>query len=99
MAYFAEIDEAGIVQQVIAVNDNESPDPSPDNEARGQAFIRDVLKLSGVWKQTSYNKNFRKRYAGIGFFYDSERDEFVPPDWQLVDNEWTAPPDPAIDSG
>jgi hypothetical protein len=36
--------------------------------------------LEGVWKLTSYNGNFRNLYAGIGFSYDAELDEFVAPE-------------------
>jgi hypothetical protein len=30
-----------------------------------------------IWKQTSYNSNFRVRYAGVGSLYDEELDEFI----------------------
>tara|TARA_R110002124_G_scaffold175013_1_gene342806 strand:- start:152 stop:361 length:210 start_codon:yes stop_codon:yes gene_type:complete len=30
----------------------------------------------GTWVQTSYNGNFRKNYAGIGYTYDETRDAF-----------------------
>jgi hypothetical protein len=36
--------------------------------------------LEGVWKLTSYNHNFRGRYAGIGDKYDAALDEFVAPE-------------------
>jgi len=78
MAHFARIDN-NIVQQVIVISDNDAPDPAPDNEAQGQAFIANVLGLAGTWKQTSYNGNFRGTYAGIGYTYDPAIDEFVPP--------------------
>ena len=50
-----------------------------------------------LWLQTSYNGNFRKNYAGIGFTYDKTKDAFIPPkpfpSWTLVDAtcQWTAP--------
>ena len=31
----------------------------------------------GIWKQTSYNNNFRKMYAGIGMIYDPVKDKFL----------------------
>lgn len=31
------------------------------------------------WKQTSYNNNIRKNYAGIGYTYDPSRDAFISP--------------------
>lgn len=79
MAHFARIDNNNVVRQVIVISDNDCPDPAPDNEAQGQAFIADVLGLAGTWKQTSYNGNFRGVYAGIGYTYDPAIDEFVPP--------------------
>jgi hypothetical protein len=79
MAHFAQLNDQNIVQQVIVISDDAAPDPAPNNEQQGQAFIADVLGLAGDWKQTSYNGNFRGRYAGIGFTYDPDADEFVPP--------------------
>jgi len=78
MAHFAHI-ENNVVQQVIVISDNVCPDPAPDNESAGQAFIADVLGLSGTWLQTSYNGNFRGAYAGVGFIYNPDLDEFAEP--------------------
>lgn len=94
MGYFAQINEDGIVQQVISVNNTvlgESTLAFPDTEGAGRAYIANTLGLSGEWRQTSYNGSFRKRYAGVDYFYDTERDEFVPPGWELVEGEWVAP--------
>jgi hypothetical protein len=78
MAHFARISK-NVVREVIVISDDVAPDPAPDNEAAGQAYIADVLGLAGEWKQTSYNGNFRGVYAGIGYAYDPDLDEFVPP--------------------
>jgi hypothetical protein len=78
MAHFARINN-NIVREVIVISDTDCPDPAPDNEAAGQAFIANVLGLAGEWKQTSYNGNFRGVYAGIGYTYDPDLDEFVAP--------------------
>ena len=49
------------------------------------------------WKQTSYNANFRKNYAGIGDTYDAVRDAFIAPkpydSWVLNEStcRWQAP--------
>lgn len=101
MAYFAEIDENGIVLRVISISDADAPDPAPENsEPRGQKFIHDVLRLSGQWKQTSYNKNFRKNFAAIGGKYDHDADVFISPkpyeSWILDENyDWQPPiPEP-----
>ena len=98
MAYFAKI-ESGIVTQVISVSNEVCGEPSlvfPDTCAAGRAFIANTLKLEGTWKQTSYNNNIRKQYAGIGFSYDELKDEFVAPQpfpsWSLdSNNDWQAP--------
>jgi hypothetical protein len=78
MAHFAQIED-GIVQQVIVVSNDDAPDPFPESEALGQAFIAS-LGLGGEWRQTSYHGTFRGCYAGIGYTYDPELDEFIPPE-------------------
>ena len=80
MAHFAQLDDNNVVQQVIVINNAVVGEPEksfPDTEAPGQAFIADTLQLPGAWKQTSYNGSFRGRYAGIGYTYNAELDEFV----------------------
>jgi hypothetical protein len=89
MAHFAHLSDQNIVTQVIVLSNEVAP-----TEAAGQEFISN-LRLSGVWKQTSYNtyrdengtpqhRNsgtpFRGQYAGIGDRYDAELDEFVTPE-------------------
>lgn len=97
MSHFARVNTDGIVEQVIVIGNNVLGEPFityPDTEAKGQSFIADDLGLSGEWRQTSYNGSFRKRYAGIGYYFDNERDEFVPPGYELVDGEWVEPTEP-----
>ena len=78
MAHFARI-ENGIVREVNVINNAVLGDTDfPESEPIGQAFIAS-LGLAGEWKQTSYNANFRGKYAGIGDRYDAELDEFVTP--------------------
>lgn len=31
----------------------------------------------GIWKQASYNGNFRKNYSGVDVSYDQERNAFI----------------------
>ena len=87
MAHFAELDENNIVLQVL-VTDNDFP-----NE--GYDWL--VETFGGTWVQTSYNANFRKNFAGIGYTYDSELDAFIAPQpfesWQLDEETcwWEAP--------
>jgi len=78
MAHFARV-ENGIVREVIVVgNDDCGGGEHPAAEPIGQAFIASI-GLTGEWKQTSYNGNFRGVYAGQGFTFDSDADEFVAP--------------------
>jgi hypothetical protein len=82
MAHFAQLDESNVVVRVIVVSNDVCGEPSlnfPDTCAAGRAFIANTLKFDGVWKQTSSNSNFRGTYAGIGYTYDAELDEFVSP--------------------
>jgi len=101
MAHFAHI-ENGIVQQVIVISNDNAPDPYPNSEATGQAFIAS-LGLQGEWKQTSYNNSFRAHYAGIGYTYDEINDVFYPPQpfpsWHLDDTWNWQPPVPYPDDG
>ena len=79
MAHFAQVNENNTVTQVIVVANSDCGDLEfPASEAVGQAFIASLC-LTGTWKQTSYNNNFRGKYAGIGMIYDAELDEFVTP--------------------
>tara|TARA_R110000823_G_scaffold315402_1_gene447365 strand:+ start:2142 stop:2396 length:255 start_codon:yes stop_codon:yes gene_type:complete len=65
MAHFAQI-KNGIVEQVIVINNQTLGNLDfPESEKVGQEFIAS-LGLIGTWKQTSYNGNFREKYAGIG---------------------------------
>lgn len=85
MAHIARVDESGVVREVHVLSNNDLPndgDFSPETEAAAQAFQSALgLDVAGsVWRLTSYNGNFRGRYAGIGYTYDSELDEFLAPE-------------------
>ena len=93
MAHFAQITD-GIVTNVIVVHNNELLVNGVENEQKGKDFCHNLL--GGDWLQTSYNNNIRKQYAGIGFAYDSVKDQFVAPkpflSWSLdANNDWQAP--------
>jgi hypothetical protein len=78
VAHFARVED-GIVREVIVVgNDDCGGGEYPASEPIGQAFIASI-GLSGEWRQTSYNGNFRGVYAGIGYTFDADADEFVAP--------------------
>lgn len=96
MAHFAQIDENSIVTQVIVIDNSELLDDSgTEQEMLGRQFCSKLL--GGNWVQTSYNANFRKHFAGVGFRYDPVKDAFIPPkpyaSW-LLDEEnykWVSP--------
>ena len=78
MAHFAKI-ENNIVVEVLTVNNTDCGGGDyPDSEPIGQEFIAS-LGIAGEWLQTSYHANFRANYAGIGYTYDADLDEFVSP--------------------
>jgi len=83
VSHFAKIDNNNIVTDVIVAE---------------QDFINSgVVGDSFLWIQTSYNKNFRKNFAGIGYTYDKTRDAFIPPQpypsWTLDEDTclWECP--------
>jgi hypothetical protein len=98
MGNFAKLDDQSVVIDVIVVN-NETLDnlPFPDSESVGVAFLTDWSGGYTNWKQTSYNANFRRNYAGVGFTYDAVLDAFIVPkpfsSWLLNTTtcQWEAP--------
>lgn len=95
MAHFAKLDENNVVLQVNVVA-NAALDPN-DEEGSGIAFLTEWSGGYSNWKQTSYNGNFRKNFAGIGSIYDEARDAFIAPQpfpsWTLDEEtcQWKAP--------
>lgn len=78
MAHFAELDSNNVVLRVIVVDNKDTADAyGVEKEYIGAAFCERIL--GGTWKQTSYNGNFRGKYAGIGDKYDATNNVFVSP--------------------
>ena len=98
MAHFAQLSPDFSVLDVVVVN-NATVDnlPFPESEPIGVAFCQSLFGSTTVWKQTSYNANFRKNYAGIGYNYDPILDAFIRPkpfpSWLLNTDtcQWEAP--------
>jgi hypothetical protein len=97
MAHFAKIGLNSKVIEVVSVHNNELLDANGvEQEVNGINFL---TQLTGypLWKQTSYNGNIRKNYAGIGMTYDEDRDAFIPKkpfnSWILNEDtcRWNAP--------
>jgi len=119
MAHFAELesktDPTGftsdthlVVKRVVVVaNDIEANGGTlEDNDMHvdGETWCVNFFG-GGTWKQTSYNNNFRKQYAGIGYRYDASKNKFLSPQpyasWSLnSSDDWQAPITyPSIESG
>lgn len=80
MAHFAELNSDNIVLRVLAVaNDMIKDDQGNEQEQIGVDFLKSLFGSDSIWKQTSYNGNFRKNYAGIGDTYDLARNAFIAP--------------------
>jgi hypothetical protein len=83
MSHFAKINGSNIVTEVIVAEQD-----FINSGAVGDSFL---------WVQTSYNGNFRKNFAGIGYTYDKTKDAFIAPkpfpSWVLVEAtcQWAAP--------
>jgi hypothetical protein len=98
MAYFAKLGKGNIVENVISINNSVITDANGvEQEQLGVDFINKLYNTRDVWKQTSYNNNFRKNFAGIGYQYDQTRNAFIPPkpfnSWVLNESTclWEAP--------
>ena len=74
MAHFAKLGIGNIVETVIVVSNDIAI-----TEQAGIDFINKLYNTRDVWKQTSYNNNIRKNFAGIGDYYDQQRNAFIAP--------------------
>ena len=92
MAHFAKLKVGNIVEKVAVVSNDIAT-----TEQAGVDFLNNLYKSRDVWKQTSYNNNIRKNFAGIGYTYDENRDAFIAPkpfdSWILNEDtcRWEAP--------
>ena len=92
MAHFAKLGVGNIVNRVEVVSNDIAI-----NEQAGIDFLNNLYGTRDIWKQTSYNGNMRKNFAGIGYTYDESRDAFISPQpypsWILDEDTciWKAP--------
>lgn len=79
MAHFAKMED-NIVREVIVI-DNEVLENKefPESEPLGIAFCKSLYGANTEWLQTSYNGNFRGKYAANEDSYDVTTDTFVSP--------------------
>jgi len=102
LAYFAELNGDNIVTRIVIVDDKILVNKDGvEDENLGiqhcQFYFRASKSQLTKWKQTSYNGNIRKRYAGKGMTFDADRDAFIVPkpypSWILNEETcaWEAP--------
>jgi hypothetical protein len=94
MAHFVKLNDENIVISCVVINNNAID--ADNEEASGIVFLNTLYGIEENWKQTSYNSNIRKQYAGIGYTYDPVADVFIAPQpypsWLLDENfDWQAP--------
>ena len=94
MAHAARIDSNGVVREVLVVDDDKFKDANGKTiQGKVGTFPQDELLMEYMeslglhdpasgeeWRFTSYNGNFRGVYAGQGFTYDRQVDQFTPPE-------------------
>ena len=74
MAHFAKLGVGNIILKVEVVSNDIAT-----TEQAGVDFLNTLYNTRDVWKQTSYNNNIRKNFAGIDYQYDQQRDAFIAP--------------------
>ena len=105
MAHFARVDENNTVVEVIVIsNDDLLDENGVEQETLGVVVCHSLFGAETTWIQTSYNNNFRKKYAGVGDQFVSDADLFYNPvapypSWSLDENYDWQPPTPMPDDG
>lgn len=74
MAHYAFLDENNVVTEVIVGIDETELIEGLDPETWYGNFRNQVCK------RTSYNGNYRKNFAAIGYSYDEQKDAFIAPE-------------------
>ena len=94
MAHAARVDSNGIVRQVVVVDDDKFMDAKGKTiQGKVGTFPQDELLMEYMeslglhepgsgeeWRFTSYNDSFRGVFAGLGYAYDRQADQFMPPE-------------------
>jgi hypothetical protein len=80
MAHFAQMDDDNIVLRVVVVDNRDILDEEEnESEVVGVEFCKGLFGQDTNWLQTSYNRNFRGNYAGVGFKYYPLHNGFASP--------------------
>tara|TARA_R100001126_G_C4874614_1_gene175189 strand:+ start:1367 stop:1825 length:459 start_codon:yes stop_codon:yes gene_type:complete len=99
MAHFAELNSDNEVIRVVVISNDDVIANGGDYSSQVETFVSNLiphLENGVAWKQTSYNNNQRKQYAGLGYTYDATKNKFILPkpfdSWSLDSNDdWIAP--------
>ena len=101
MANFAFINSQNIVIGVNSINNSDITINNSENEQLGIDFLTNEIKIKTIYpncvliRQTSYNSNFRNKYAGLGDTWDEINNVFISPkpfdDCVLNNFKWVAP--------
>ena len=99
MAHYAELDiNNKVIRVLTACNQDIATHGGELSEEAANYFgTYTPFSENGVkWVQTSYNSNFRKQYAGIGYTFDFTKNKFIAPQpfasWSLdASDDWKAP--------
>jgi len=78
MAHFAQLNKDTVSQVIVVNNEVIGNAAGLDKEAVGIAFCQSLYGADTEWAQTSYNANFRGKYAGIGDTFDGTN--FISPE-------------------
>jgi hypothetical protein len=81
MAHFAKLNNNTVTEVIVA-----------EKNFINSGLVGDEF----LWVQTSYNSNFRKNFAGVGYTYDKANDVFIKPkpfaSWTLdASFDWQPP--------
>lgn len=81
MAHFAELDTNNyVINRIVVANSDLLDENGQESEAVGLAFLTRLFGPEHIFKQCSYNGNFRGRYPDRdGYIYDPVLDEFIVP--------------------
>ena len=99
MAHFAELNNSNEVLRVVVISNEDVNANGGDYSTEAETFVSTIVPHSSggnQWKQTSYNGNARKQYAGIGDTFNASKNKFIKPkpfpSWSLDSNDdWQAP--------
>ena len=99
MAHFAELNSSNEVLRVVVISNTDVDANGGDQHADAETFVASIVPHATggtAWKQTSYNNNFRKQYAGMNYVYNTSKNKFLVPQpyasWTLNDSDdWQAP--------